>query len=158
MTTPDPTPELKEQGQAFIEQLMQHQPSQVLLDEATQVTLYATAVQTLKASQFPQAFALFGVLATQNFLDARYLSGMAHAAQAAGEMGLALPLHAAALGVANDHEPYLLDLAQGLIAVQNTDLARVLLALIATDSKFAADAAQLAQRALAVEALLEHAA
>ncbi len=158
MTTSDSLSKLNTLGQEFIEQIAQHQPTQAVLDTAAQDTLYVTAVHTLNASQFPQAFALFGVLMTQNTRDARYLSGMAHAAQGLGEMGLALQLHAVALGLAADPEPYALDLAQGLVATQNTDLAKVLLTLIATDSKFADDAAQLTQRALAVEALLEHAA
>lgn len=157
MTTFDSLSDVSAMGQAFIEQLTQRQPPAVL-DAAAQDSLYATAVQTLKSHQFPQAFALFGVLMAQNTRDARYLSGMAHAAQGAGEMGLALPLHSVALSLATEPEPYLLDLAQALIAIQSTALAKVLLDMIGPDSQFAADASKLTQRALAVEGLLEHAA
>jgi hypothetical protein len=158
MTTPHSLSELSAQGQAFIDKLTQHQPAPAVLNAAIQDKLYATAVQTLKASQYPQAFALFGVLFSQNTCDGRYLSGMAHAAQGGGDMSVALPLHALALSVATEPEPYVLDLAQALIAIQSTALAKVLLELIGPDSKFAGDAAQLSQRALAVDALLEHAA
>ena len=162
MTIPDSLSELSAQGKAFIDPFTQHQPTPAALNAATQDKLYAMAVQTLKASQYPQAFALFAVLFSQNTRDGRYLSGMAHATQGGGDMSLALQLHTVALvlalAVSTEPEPYVLDLAQALIDIQSTAFAKVLLELIGPDSKFAGDAAQLTQRALAVEALLEHAA
>lgn len=148
--------ELSAQSHSFFEELKNAQPDTPMLSPTAQEGLYVLAHQALQAKQYSEAFGMFSGLVAANISQARYMSGMAHAAQGAGQLTLAVRLHAMAAGLAPGQDAYLLDLAQGLLAIQQFDLAKAMLQGVPADSALAHAANALAERAHAMEALLEH--
>ncbi len=143
-------------SKAFFEELKRTR-STPLFSPTAMEGLYVLAFQALQARQFKEAFQLFGSLVSSDITDPRYMSGMAHAAQGAGELDLATHLHAFAVGLAPGQEAYLLDLGQSLIAAQDFAMATLVLGYVPTDSDLADEARALLERVQAMEALLSHA-
>ena len=148
---------LSEESQAFFEALKRTQPVKSPLSAQAQEGLYVLAYQALQAHQYSEAFGLFSALVSHNIADARYMSGLAHAAQGSGELALAVQLHAVAVGLAPGQEAFLLDLAQGLLAVQRIDLAKLVLQCVPPHSALPDAATTLTERAQAMETLLAQA-
>ncbi len=144
-------------SKAFIEELKRTRNATPLFSDLAKEGLYVLAYQALQARQYNDAFQLFSSLVVTDITDARYMSGMAHAAQGAGQLDLATYLHAMAVGLAPSQEAYLLDLAQGLMAVQDFDMALLVLNQVPADSNLADAATALYERAQAMGALLANA-
>jgi len=143
-------------GRTALEDIRRLPPSGAL-DDASVETFYAIGYNALLARKHDDASNIFGMLLAVRPADPRFFAGLGLALKELGDLDTAAMLFSMAAGLDADNPRHHLALAEVLIAQGKRELGRVVLDVVVTDAGRRPQCADVAERAGAMLALLDHA-